>query len=948
MTSVFDLLDPRIHPLLSARHISAPTEPQIKAIPEILHGLNILLIAPTGLGKTEAALLPIFHQFLAIKDDPERHKGISILYITPLRALNRDMLHRTFDEAKTLGISIAVRHGDTPQAERLKQSQRPPDMLITTPETFQILFTGKRLRSHLKAVRWVVVDEVHELATDERGAQLAVGLERLEEIVKDTTYGFQRVGLSATVGLPDEVARFLGGQTTKGFRPVTILEVDVTKHIDLTVEMPQPTTADDHLAHTLHIEPTSAALLRRCKELIDTHVSTLLFINTRDGAEILASRFHQWNPGLAIGVHHGSLSKIARVEAEDAFKKGQLKALICTSSLELGIDVGDTDFVIQYNSPREVTRIVQRVGRSGHRVGRTSTGVILATNPEDLAESLVIARRALAGDLERYSVRQNPLTVLTNQIISLVLEYGRIPEQKAYDIITRAYSFHSLTKEMFTLLSTQLKDHRTIWIEDEAGTRVFAKKMNSRTYFLDNISMIPDEVTYPVIDISTRKAIGTLDESFVLSSGFEGEKFILRGRPWVIVKREEDTILVTQVKEIGSVPSWIGEEIPVPYDVAHEVGQLRRQAASTAPITNYPCDPGLIDKIRDYAQTQQRLGFLLPDDRTITIDAEDHNVVINACLGTKVNETLGRLISAILAQMLGESIGINSDAYRINLEIPARLPPDRIIELLQTTHPGTLPYLMETVLRNSTYLRWQLIHVARKFGALRKGFDYRNIGVKRLFGLFEHSLVLDEAMEKILWENMDVPRTKDILEAVQRGDITLHTHHGLSPMSLAGFETIRGLMVPLRPDRSILMALKKRIEDADITMVCLNCHNQWNTFVGRLPLQPKCHRCGAIKIAMLRRYHGDQAHVLTKHHRTTADLKELKRLNKNASLILTYGKYAVYALAARGVGPDTAARILSRFTKLELKKSEDLEVKFFRDILQAELQYARTRGFWDT
>jgi ATP-dependent helicase Lhr and Lhr-like helicase len=945
MSNVFDLLDPRIHALLSTRGISTPTEPQDKAIPEILQGHHVLLIAPTGLGKTEAALLPIFHEFLEDKKDTAKTRGISILYITPLRALNRDMLHRTFDWAKTLGMTIAVRHGDTPQAERAKQSQSPPDMLITTPETLQILFTGKRLRSHLRSVQWVIIDEVHELATDERGAQLTVALERLEEIT--TEHSFQRVGLSATVGLPQEVAHYLGGRTNTGFRPVTILEVDVTKHIDLKVEMPTITPADEALAHTLHIEPMSASLLRRCKELIESHVSTLLFINTRDGAEILASRFHQWDPDLNIGVHHGSLSRLARVEAEDAFKKGELKALICTSSLELGIDVGDTDFVIQYNSPREVTRIVQRVGRSGHRVGRTSQGAILATNPEDLTECLAIARRALAGELEKTPVRMNPLSVLTNQIISIVLEYGRIPERKAYEIITRSYSFHSLTYDLFVMLATQLRDSRTIWIDDEAGTRVFAKKMNSRHYFLDNISMIPDEVTYPVIDISTRKAIGTLDESFVLSAGFEGEKFILRGRPWIIVKREEDSILVAQVKEVGAVPNWVGEEIPIPYDVANEVGRLRRLAAGNQPITGYPCDPALLDTVRESVQTHQHLGFIVPDDTTITIDTEERTVVINACLGTKVNETLGRLISALLAQMLGESIGINSDAYRINLEIPARLPTDRIIEILRTTQPDTLPYLMETVLRNSTYLRWQLIHVARKFGALRKGFDYKNIGVKRLFSLFEHSLVLDEAMEKILWEHMDLPRTRHIIEQIQNGTITIHTHQGLSPLALAGCETIRGLMVPLRPDRSILLALKKRIEEADITMICLNCHHHWNTFVGRVPFQPKCPRCGAIKIAMVRRYHRDEAMVLTKHKRTTEDIKEIKRLNKNASLVLTYGKYAVLALAARGVGPDTAARILSRYSKLELKKSEELEVKFFRDILQAELTYARTRGFWD-
>ena len=611
MPSVFDLLDPRIHAFLSTRGIHKPTEPQSKAIPEVLNGNNVLLIAPTGLGKTEAALLPIFHEYLNAKEHhQQQHKGISILYITPLRALNRDMLHRTFDWAKTLGVSIAVRHGDTPQSERAKQSHTPPDMLITTPETLQILFTGRRLRSHLRAVRWVVVDEVHELATDERGTQLAVALERLEEAVKETTGGFQRVGLSATVGLPEEVAKFLGGCNTKGFRPVTILEVDVTKHIDLRVEMPSQTPGDITLAHRLSIEPMSAALLRRCKELIQAHVSTLLFINTRDGAEILASRFHQWDPESTIGVHHGSLSKLARVEAEDAFKKGQLKSLICTSSLELGIDVGDTDYVIQYNSPREVTRIVQRVGRSGHRVGRTSQGVILATNPEDLAESLAIGRRALAGELEHAPIRMNPLSVLTNQIISLALEYGRIPEEKAFEIITRAYSFHTLSHEMFTMLSNQLRDHRMIWIEEEAGHRVLTKKMNSRTYFLDNISMIPDEVTYPVIDISTRKAIGTLDESFVLSAGFEGEKFILRGRPWVIVKREENHILVSQVKEIGAVPSWAGEEIPIPFEVAQEVGILRRCASEGEPITGYPCEDALLEKIRDYVGMQKNMGFL--------------------------------------------------------------------------------------------------------------------------------------------------------------------------------------------------------------------------------------------------------------------------------------------------------------------------------------------------
>jgi ATP-dependent helicase Lhr and Lhr-like helicase len=950
MKSVFDLLNPCIRELLTANNLEEPTEPQQKAIPAILSGHHVLLIAPTGLGKTESALLPIFHNHLMQKESTVVNRignGISILYITPLRALNRDMLRRTFDWGKQLGISVAVRHGDTSESERAKQARAPPDMLITTPETLQILFTGKRMRNHLRCIRWVVVDEIHELAGDERGAQLAVGLERLREITKQAGHEFQRIGLSATVGLPSEVARYLAGKEKERVRPVQILEIDVTKHIDIKAEMPSVKKDDYPLATRLSIEPISFALLRRCKELIDEHTSTLLFINTRDGAEILASRFHLWQDDQKIGVHHGSLSKHARIEAENEFKNGSLKSLVCTSSLELGIDVGDTDFVIQYNSPREVTRIIQRVGRSGHRVGETSKGIILATNPEDLSESLVIARRALTGKLEQFTVRQNPLSVLSNQIISLALEYGRIKAKTAYEIITGAYPFVSLSWALFESMVHQLKNQRSIWVDQEQNETILVKRTNSRHYFLDNISMIPDEKTYLVVDISTRKSIGTLDERFVLSCGFEGEKFILRGRPWMIVKREENELLVSPIKEIGTIPSWAGEDIPVPFEVAQEVGILRKLVAENKHISDYPCDQETMKKFVEYIATQKKEGFVVPDHTTITIDVEEKTMVLNTCFGTKVNETLGRLLSAVLAQSLGESIGINSDSYRINLELPGRIPPERIKEILFTIKPETLEYLLKTILRNSTYLRWQLVHVARKFGALRKDFDYKTIGMKRLFTLFEQSLILEEALDKLLWERMDIDHTVQILQKIQNNDIAIHIQ-GLSPIALSGFETVRGLMVPQRADRTILMSLKKRLEDADITLVCTNCYHSWNSVAGRVSQQPTCSRCGAIKIAVVRRYNKKFLPLLSKKHRTAEENREVRRLHKNASLVLSYGKFAVLALVGRGIGPDTAARILGRSNKMELIKSEEQEIKFLRDILQAELQYAKTRGFWDS
>jgi ATP-dependent Lhr-like helicase len=946
MTSVFLQLDKKIQKYLNTKKINNPTESQTRSIPFIIKDENVLLIASTGLGKTESALLPIFNNFLKQKNNQEEEgiKGISIVYITPLRALNRDMLKRTIELGKHLGITISVRHGDTSQNERAKQSRNPPDMLITTPETLQILFTGKRLRKHLQKVRWVVIDEIHELADDERGSQLSVGLERLYEITKEMNHSFQRIGLSATVGSPNEVAKFLAGFEKRKQRTVKIVEVDITKLIKLKVEIPKIQKTDYPTAKKLFIEPFSFASLRRCKELVDKHVSTLFFINTRDGAEILASRFNMWLKNYPIGVHHGSLSKLARIEAEDDFKNGKLKSLICTSSLELGIDIGDTDFVIQYSSPREVKRILQRVGRSGHSIGKTSKGVIIATTPEDLSESIVISRKALNGEIEKTLVRKNPLSVLCNQIISIALEYGKIKIEKIYEIITRSYSFHELKYVFFKKIVEQLKIQRNIWI-DEQGFIV--KKANSRHYFLDNISMIPDEKSYKVVDISTRKLIGKLDESFVLNNVFEGEKFILRGRTWNIVKIEEnDEILVSQSDDIGNVPSWSGEDIPVPFEVAREVGSLRRKVFEKKDLKKYPCDDNSIKKLVQHIDSQVKQGFEIPDDKTITIDVEDKMVIINACFGTKVNETLGRLISALLIQLIGESIGVNTDPYRIHLELPGRIPIKKIKKIFYETKPESLEYLLTTISRNSTYIHWQLVHVGRKFGAIRKDYDFRNVSFKKLFTLFDNTYIFDEAIKKLIWDRMDIKNTQKVLKEIQDDKIKIIVQK-LSPISNAGIETIRGLMAPKRADRSILIALKKRLEETDISLACTNCGNTWNTSVLRVKEKLKCSNCEARKIAVLRRYNRDISKILTKKDLNDEEKKEFKRLHKNASLVLSYGQYATIALVGRGIGPDTAARILRRYTVKDIEKSEEVEIKFLRDILKAELNYAKTRGFWD-
>ncbi len=307
--NAFGQLDGRIRAMLADQSIIEPTLPQEQAIPAILAGESVLLIAPTGTGKTEAAILPIFHRILA-----GERTGTSALYITPLRALNRDMLRRFQEWGERLSISVAVRHGDTSKVDRRKQSLRPPDLLITTPETLQVMLTGKLLRRNLSGVRAVVVDEVHELASSKRGSHLAVLLERLVELAGD----FQRIGLSATVGSPETVARLLVGS----HRAYKIVNADVERVSDFQVVSPRPGRGDCALAGQLECDPRLAAQISFIRETVRSR-KCLIFVNTRQAAEVLGSRLRQL--GEPIGIHHGSLSAEARVEAEEAFKGGSLK-----------------------------------------------------------------------------------------------------------------------------------------------------------------------------------------------------------------------------------------------------------------------------------------------------------------------------------------------------------------------------------------------------------------------------------------------------------------------------------------------------------------------------------------------------------------------------------------------------------------------------------------------
>ncbi|MBW3583923.1 MAG: DEAD/DEAH box helicase [Euryarchaeota archaeon] len=975
MSDAFSGLHPRLRGHLDVLGWKAPTASQEAAIPAVLSGDHVLLVAPTGYGKTESALLPIFHNFLKSRDEYEAlkkplPKGIKVLYVTPLRALNRDMLKRTLEWGTALGITIGVRHGDTPQSERARQSRNPPDMLITTPETLQILFTGSRLREHLKTVRWVVSDEVHELAEGERGAQFSVALERLEQVLYEgrlerqerwppkgaestleghilpplirdkkgretVPNGFQRIGLSATVGNPETVAGYLGGPG----RDVRQVVVVAEKVYEIRVEIPEVAPDDDALSRRILAEPAAAALIRRVHDLFESHEATLFFSNTRDGAEIIGTRFHLWRPDYPLGVHHGSLSRDIRIEMEDTYKRGELKALVCTSSLELGIDVGQTDLVIQLNSPRGVERMIQRLGRAGHRAGDISKGVVLCTSPEEFLEAAVIARRVRERKLPPIVARPAPLEVLANQLISITQEYRALDIDWFHALVRRTQAFHDLPRPALLAVVGQLAGQRSLWYEEEKGW--FGPKGASRRYFHDNISMIPDARSFKVVDVSTRRSIGRLDEAFVLASLTEGAHFILRGRPWMVAEIQEDAILVAPVKDVGNVPNWHGEDLPVRLDVALEVGRLRGRLAEgdiDAVMAEYDADAYGIEEVLKIIRRQKEKGLVVPSETTVTVETTKRVTMIIGAWGTQVNETLGRLFSALLAARRGASVGLTTDAYRIILEAPEGVSPEDILALFLDTDPETLPDLMRLSLKNSNYVKWQLVHVARKFGALSKELDPSRFSMRTLLERFSSLPVFDEALDKLLWERMDVSGAQEILRRIQDGRIDIHVQR-LSPIGRMGLESRRDLMAPERADRTILDALKKRLLESQIALRCTNCGHQWSTRVERCAERPTCAKCGAILIAASSPWREEGLKLVRKTGRTPEEEKEARRLYKGANLVATYGRDALMVLVARGVGPDAAARILGRM--------HDDPYQLLRDILEAELTYARTRGFWD-
>jgi ATP-dependent Lhr-like helicase len=948
----FSMLNKPVRKIIKERGFISPTDPQVEAVPIILEGKNVLLIAPTGTGKTEAAFLPVFSRLIELS---RRHRGIKVLYITPLRALNRDILERLKWWCEKLDVKVAVRHGDTSSRERLAQSRSPPDILITTPETLQAILPGRNMRQHLKQTRWVIVDEIHEFAEDKRGSQLSLALERLRLI---TERDFQVIGLSATIGSPEKVAKFLVGTE----RPFEVVQVHVARFMNFEIINPIPNEEDYALASRLYTHPEVAARLQVIRRLIEGHKAVLLFTNTRSIAEVLASRFKVWDVDFPVSIHHGSLAKPARILAERGIKDGELKGLVCTSSLELGIDVGHIDLCIQYMSPRQVSRLLQRVGRSGHRVGRVAKGVIITMDSDDTLEAIVIARRAYLEELESVAVPEAPYDALVHQLVGLLMFSRSWRFDQLLSIINRAYPYRDFQEEDLINVLTYMHNRypRLAWVSFE--DKIVLKPGSTKElykYYYETLSMIPNRKSYLVVDETKDMPIGILDEVFVAEYGDPGVKFIVQGSVWRITSVYGDKIYVKPVLDpTGAIPSWVGEEIPVPFNIAREVGNLRAfveanlvqnrsvQTIASQLSKKYPANEDTIVRAVSEIVEHFKKGYNAPTDKRVTLEDWGGSVVLNACFGSLVNRTLALLIGHTLSEKIGYTIGIQESAYRIIIQGQDLIHSDDVYHILNELSRMDLESVAVKAAVKGRLFKRRIIHIARKFGAVSKSADLSNVSLNQLLKSFQGTAIFDEAVKVALKKDMDLENVATVFEEIKTGEldlVILDTGGDATPLTTLGLEKMKKRVSLISPEKmkyiSIESARARLLNEAK-TFVCTSC---WGflqmSSIKDVPASFACPRCDSHQIGILDESEETVARLCEKIglKMTANEEKLVKEALETGGLMAEHGRLAALVLAGKNLSHSSVKEILS--------KEQQISDQLFELVVEAERK-ALARRFW--
>jgi ATP-dependent Lhr-like helicase len=741
--------------------------------------------------------------------------------------------------------------------------------------------------------------------------------------------------------------------------------VPVAREMQLEIVFPQPTSQDYELASSLYTHPEVAARLRIIRERIEKHRSVLLFTNTRTISEVLASRFKIWDIDFPVSIHHGSLAKPSRIAAERGLKNGELKGLVCTSSLELGIDIGRIDAVVQYMSPRQVTRLIQRIGRSGHRVGRMAKGLIVTMDSDDTLEAMAIGRRAYLEDLEPVDIPQKPYDALAHQIAGLLMKRRRLFFGDILELFKKAYPYSNLTMEEVQKILKYMHTRfpRIAWVSFEDATALKPRRSKALyEYYFDNLSMIPAEKHYLVIDEASNTAIGILDEAFTAEYGKPGVKFIIRGSPWKILHIYSDKIYVKPVDDpTGAIPSWIGEEIPVPYEVSQEVGQIRGFAEQqmkkgetvdeivTQLAEKYPADKDTILRALQETFEQIKSGYLVPTDKRLTIESWEDFVILHANFGSLTNRALAQLLGHYLSERTGYTVAVQHDPYRIFIQTMGTTSADNLItlfnELKQTSDAIIREALTRATVKTGIFKR-RMIHVARRFGALKKWADFSSVSLKRLLKSFEGTAIDDEALKEVFTKDLDLEKLLRVIGKIRRNEIAIvkvETKGVATPVARVGIERVSmktDLIPPERMRLILVQSAKARLLNEVRSFVCTNCWDYLEMIrIKDLPDKLTCPKCGSNRLGLLRREEDYVMSLAEKKGKslTKAERKLHQKAVKTAQLISSYGKTAAIALSARRVKPDDVKSIL--------KKEKIPNDNFFELVIESERK-ALKRRFW--
>ena len=703
-----DAFSPRTREWFQAA-FATPTPAQEQAWPAIASGEHVLISAPTGSGKTLAAFLYAIDQ---LANDPNRpsdpkQRRTSLVYISPLKALSYDIDRNLRTPLRGIGadLEVAVRTGDTPQRERQRMLREAPDILITTPESLYLMLTG-RAQHLFEGARWVIVDEIHAVASTKRGSHLALTLERLSEAAGSDV---QRIGLSATQNPLEEVGRFMVGP----HRTCRVVDTGVRKELDLEIRVPVESMVEPGDTPVPELDPLAGgteatrrsiwpAIYPELLKLIEAHKSTILFVNNRRSAERIALRLNELAERELARSHHGSLSREERTLVEEQLKAGELPCLVATSSLELGIDMGAVDLVIQVESPKSVARGLQRIGRAGHSVGDVSRGRIFPKFRADLLECAVVAKRMRDGAIETTVVPRNALDVLAQQIVAIAAaapDDEPVSVDALHALVTRTHSYAELPRTQLENVLDMLDGRypssefselrpRIVW-DRVAGT--IRARPGARQLAVTNAGTIPDRGLYSVT-LPDGRRVGELDEEMVYEAR-PGQTFLLGATTWRIEEVGRDRVIVTPAPGLpGAIPFWKGDGVGRPRELGEAIGAFARWAVGQDSETlqrEYDLDRRAANNLIEFLAEQEQATRVVPSDRAIVVERfrdeiGDWRLCVLSPFGGRVHAAWSLALSARIRDELGlESDAIYSDDGIIVHLPDAEEPPGADLVMLE-------------------------------------------------------------------------------------------------------------------------------------------------------------------------------------------------------------------------------------------------------------------------